>query len=136
MPRNRKRVLKSLLLGLVVSILFTLLCMFVLAAALIFLRPSDSLITTLNQIIKIVAVVLGVCTAVPRGGERGLATGTVLALFYGVLGYGLYLALGGAGFSVRAMLGELLLTWAAGAVTGAVRANLSPRGRSKTKPAC
>lgn len=136
MARNRKSVIKSLLLGLVVSILLTLLCMLLLAVALVYLRFSDGLITTLNQIVKIAAVILGVCAAVPRGGEKGLATGTVLALAYCVLGYGLYLALGGGSFSVRCMLGEMLLAWAAGAVTGAVRANLSPRGRSRAAKAC
>jgi len=131
MVRNRKSVLKSLFLGLVVSILFTLLCMLLLAAALILLHVSDGLLTTLNQVIKLAAVILGTCAAVPRGGEKGLATGTVLALTYSILGYALYLALGGGSFSVRCMLGEMLLGWAAGAVTGVVRANLQPRGRIK-----
>lgn len=136
MARNRKSIIKSLVKGLAVSILFTLLCMVVFAVVLVYLRLPDSLITTLNQIIKIAAVILGVCAAVPRGGEKGLVTGTVLALAYSVLGYILYLSLGGGVFSVRCMLGEMLLTWAAGAVTGSVRANMAPRGRAKAARAC
>ena len=136
MARNRKSVLKSLLLGLVGSILFTLLCMLLLAAALVFLHLSDGLLTTLNQVVKLATVILGTCIAVPCGGEKGLATGTVLALGYSILGYGLYLALGGGSFSVRCMLGEMLLGWAAGAATGAVRANLPARSRGKVKHAC
>lgn len=136
MARNRKSILKSLSLGLTASILFTLLCMFLLAAALVMLHFSDSLLTILNQVVKIAAVILGTCIAVPRGGEKGLVTGTVLALAYSVLGYALYLILGGGSFVIRCILGEMMLAWAAGAATGAVRANLPARSRNKIKHAC
>lgn len=135
MARNRKSILKTLLAGLLVSILFTLLCMLLLAAALVLLRIPDRLLTTLNQVIKIAAVIIGTCVAVPRGGEKGLVTGTVLGLFYSVLGYVLFILLGGGSFFIRCLLGEILLAWAAGASTGAVRANLPGRGRGKSKPA-
>ena len=44
----------------------------------------------------------------------------------------MYVLLGGGSFAVGNMLGEMLLGSAVGAVTGAVRANLSPR-RSRVK---
>lgn len=131
MPRTRRSILKSLILGLLAAVLFTLIAMLVLAAALVFLRFSDRLITILNQIIKLAAVVLGVIAAVPRGSQRGLATGVLIALAYTVIGYVLYVALGGAGFSVTGMLGELLLGVTVGAVTGAVRANMQPGNRGR-----
>ena len=136
MARNRKSILKSLVLGLAGSILFTLLCILLLAAALVLLHVPDEMLTTLNQLIKIAAVILGTCIAVPRGGEKGLVTGTVLALFYSVLGYVLFILLGGGNFSVRCLLGEILMAWAAGAATGTVRANLPGRSRAKIKPTC
>ena len=135
MARNRKTILKSLILGLICSIVFTLLCMLILAAALILLRFPDNLLTTLNQIVKLAAVVIGTCASVPRGGEKGLVTGTVLGLFYSVLGYVLFILLGEGSFSIRCLLGEIMLAWAAGAVTGAIRANLPSRSRSKIKHA-
>ena len=136
MARNRKSIIKSLVLGLAGSILLTLLCMLLLAAALVLLHIPDGLLTALNQIIKIIAVLLGTCIAVPRGGEKGLVTGTVLALFYSVLGYVLFISLGGGSFQMRCLLGEILLAWAAGAATGTVRANLPARSRGKIKHAC
>ena len=136
MARNRKSILKSLVLGLAGSILLTLLCMLLLAVTLVLLRIPDTLLTTLNQIIKIAAVILGVCIAVPRGGEKGLVTGTVLALFYSVTGYLLFILLGGGSFSIRCLLGEIMMAWAAGAATGTVRANLPGRSRGKIKHAC
>ena len=133
MVRNRRSILKSLALGLFTAVFVTLVAMLLLAAALVYLRFGDRLLTVLNQLLKLVSIVLGVCVAVPRGAERGLATGVLVALIYTVLGYILYLLLGGGSFAVGTMLGEMMLGSAAGAVTGAVRANLSPRGRAKRK---
>ena len=133
MVRNRRSILKSLALGLFTAVFVTLVAMLLLAAALVYLRFGDRLLTVLNQLLKLVSIVLGVCVAVPRGSERGLATGVLVALIYTVLGYILYLLLGGGSFAVGNMLGEMMLGSASGAVTGAVRANLSPRGRAKRK---
>ncbi len=129
MARTRKSTLKSLLLGLFAAIAFTLTAMLALSAALVTLKISDGTLRLLNQLIKLIAVIFGTCAAVPRGGEKGLVSGTVVALLYIILGYVSYLALGGGSFSFGCMLGELLLGSAAGAVTGAVRANLNPRRR-------
>ena len=124
MARKRRNGLKSLALGLLAAILLTLSGMITLAAALMYLRFSDSTLTLINQLIKLLAVALGTMAAVPRGGEKGLATGAALALFYISIGYALYLGLGGGSFSAAGMLGEMLLGVAVGAVTGVVRANM------------
>ena len=129
MSRTRKGTLKSLLLGLLAAILFTLLYMLALSAVLVFSQMSDGTLRLLNQLVKLIAIFIGTGIAVPRGGERGLVTGTVLALLYIILGYASYLALGGGSFSVGCMLGEMLLGSAVGAITGAVRANLNPKRR-------
>lgn len=127
MPKSRRSIVRLLLLGLPAAVLFTLIAMVALAAALVWLHLSDSALTWLNQLVKLAAVVLGVCIAVPRGGDRGLATGVLLALAYSALGYGMYVALGGGSFAAGNMLGEMLLGSAAGAVTGAVRANMNQK---------
>lgn len=131
MPGSRRNILRSLLAGLLAAVLFTLVAMVALAAALLLLRIGDNLLTILNQLVKLIAIVLGVSIAVPRGSDRGLATGVLLALGYMALGYALYVALGGGSFAVGNMLGEMLLGSAVGAITGAIRANMHPR-RSKS----
>ena len=134
MPRSRKNTVRHLLTGLTVSILFTLLAMLALSAALVYTQMEDGTLRLLNQLVKLIAIVLGCCAAIPRGGEKGLATGVLLALIYIILGYICCIALGGTGFSFGCMLGEMLLGSAAGAVTGAIRVNLHPR-RRRTKAA-
>ncbi|MGN1005857.1 MAG: TIGR04086 family membrane protein [Aristaeellaceae bacterium] len=132
MPRTRKSAALALLKGLLIAVALTLACMLLMAAALVALQMSDRLLTVLNQIVKLLAIAVGTCVAVPRGGSRGLLTGVEIALVYMALGYAMYVLLGGGSFAVGNMLGEMLLGSAVGAVTGAVRANLSPR-RSRVK---
>ena len=127
MPKTRKSAVLSLLKGLLIAVAFTLVCMLLMAAALVYLHMGDRLLTLLNQLVKLLAVALGTCAAVPRGGSRGFLSGVEIALVYMALGYGLYVLLGGGSFAAGNMLGEMLLGSAVGAVTGAVRANLSPR---------
>ena len=127
MPRTRKSAALALLKGLLIAVALTLACMLLMAVALVALQMSDRLLTVLNQIVKLLAIAVGTCVAVPRGGSRGLLTGVEIALVYMALGYAMYVLLGGGSFAVGNMLGEMLLGSAVGAVTGAVRANLSPR---------
>ena len=132
MPKTRRSAILSLLKGLLIAVALTLACMLAMAAALVYLQMSDRLLTVLNQLVKLLAITLGTCAAVPRGGARGLLTGVEIAVVYMALGYAMYVLLGGGSFAVGNMLGEMLLGSAVGAVTGAVRANLSPR-RSRIK---
>ena len=132
MPKTRRSTILALLRGLLIAVALTLACMLLMAAALVALQMSDRLLTVLNQIVKLLAIAVGTCVAVPRGGSRGLLTGVEIALVYMALGYAMYVLLGGGSFAVGNMLGEMLLGSAVGAVIGAVRANLSPR-RSRIK---
>lgn len=130
MPSKRSAICKSLMFGFLCALLFTLAAMLALSTALVFMHVADQTLTLLNQFIKLIAIVLGVCIAVPRGGSRGFATGLLISIAYIAIGYALYVALGGANFSVASMLGELLMGSAVGAVVGAIRANLYPKRRT------
>ena len=81
--------------------------------------------------LKIAAIILGVRAAVGRGGSRGFVTGAVLALIYMILGYALYVALGGGAHSATVMLGEMLLGAAIGGVYGTILANMRPKRKRK-----
>lgn len=131
MSGNRTSVLLSILKGLLVAVAATLLGMLLIAALVTFADVSDAALTAMNQILKILAIILGTWAAVGRGGSRGFVTGAVVALLYMILGYTLYVALGGGAFSVTGMLGEILLGAAVGGFTGAVLANLRPKSRRR-----
>ena len=133
MAAARGNTAKRLVLGLIAAIIFTIAAIALIAALLIAVQISDKAITVFNQIIKVAAIVIGTVIAVPMGGENGLVSGVVIALFYTILGYICYLSLGGASFHFVSMMGELLIGTATGAVCGAVRANLNPKRKTKFK---
>ena len=131
MAKSRMNTLAALLKGLVLAILITIALMLALAAAAVYLDLSDTVIRWLNQLIKILSIVIGTGISVGRGGEHGFVTGMVLAIVYMVLGYAMYVLLGGNAFNAVSMLGEILIDAAAGGVAGAVFANLSSKRSRK-----
>ena len=131
MKGKRTAAIKSIAAGLISAILVTLAGMLLMAGMMMVVSVGDRWLMILNQLLKIGSVILGTCMAVPRGGQRGLATGTAVALLYACIGYGMYAALGGAGFTIGGMLGEILICAAAGAVTGTIRANMQPSRRKR-----
>lgn len=128
MSSNRMGILLSILKGLLIAAAVTLTGMLLIALLTVFTRISDRLLTTLNQLLKIISILIGVRAAVGRGGSRGFITGAVVALLYMILGYVLYVSLGGV-HSVTLMLGEMLMGSAVGAFTGAILANMRPKKR-------
>lgn len=127
MKKTRLEVAMSLLKGLAVAVAVTLACMAVVAAMVVYVGISDVWLHALNQLIKLLAVTLGTWVAVGRGGSRGFFTGMTLAMVYMILGYGMYLFLGGGAFNSVGMLGEILIGAAAGGFIGAVLSNLPAR---------
>jgi putative membrane protein (TIGR04086 family) len=116
--------------GLLCAVALTLLLMVGVAAAALKLRVSDGMLTALNQVMKLLSILLGVAVAVGPGGRRGFLTGMTVAMLYMTAGYICYVALGGNAFVVGQMLGEILIGAALGAVAGAVLSNL-PSGRQR-----
>jgi putative membrane protein (TIGR04086 family) len=130
MKRRRVQAARALIRGVLAAAAITLIGMLILSAAIIFVGMSDGLLRAMNQLLKVASVALGAYLGVGRGGERGLVTGAGIGGVYAVLGYALYALLGENGFQVPELLGELLLSVAAGATAGAVFANLKPSRKS------
>jgi len=128
MGKRRGQVIGSILKGLLCAVALTLLLMVGVAALALGVRVSDGTLTALNQVMKLLSILLGVTVAVGRGGQRGFLTGMTVAMLYMTIGYASYVALGGNAFVVTQMLGEILIGAALGAIVGAVLSNL-PAGR-------
>ena len=130
MEKNRAQALASVLKGLLCAVVLTLLLMVGVAALALGVRISDGVLTALNQVMKLLSILLGAAVAGGRGGRRGFLTGMTVAMLYMTVGYVCYVALGGNAFVVSQMLGEILIGGALGAVAGAVLSNLpEKRGR-------
>ena len=128
--KKRAPILWSLARGLLVSIGVTLAGMLALAGAILGFGMEESTLTLCNQMLKLLAILLGVRAAVGRGGSRGFATGMALAALYMILGYAAYCLLGGMPFSPGEMMLEIIVGAFVGALTGMLFANLRPRRKA------
>ena len=68
MGKSRMRIMGSILKGLLCAVALTLLLMVGVAALALGLRVSDGMLTALNQVMKLLSILLGVTVAVGRGG--------------------------------------------------------------------
>ncbi len=84
---------------------------------------SDAVIPPVNQVIKVLSILLGSWRAV-KSGARGLIGGLAVGIAYILLGAGIYMMLEGAMSPIGVLLADLALGAAAGAVSGILIANL------------
>lgn len=133
MNGRRLSAAKALARGVLGAAAATLLGMLLLTGAIILTGMGDGTIRALNQLLKTLAVILGTYLGVGRGGRRGLATGVGVGAVYAVTGYIIFILLDGSGFILTQLLGEILISTASGAASGAIFANLKP-ARRKGEP--
>lgn len=131
MGKHQLETLLSAARGLLTAVAVTLLLMALTAAVCLGPGLSDAWLRGINQLIKLIAIVAGAWMAIGRGGQRGFLTGMALASVYMIIGYALYVGLGGSAFDTAEMLGEILIGAAVGGIAGAILANLPPRARRR-----
>ena len=86
--RSRRRRAPRILRGLLAAVGVTLLSVVVFALLMQWLRPSDTAVRVVNQLIKLASIFVGVWAMVGRGGEKGMTWGALLGLAYMALGVG------------------------------------------------
>ena len=126
MKRRRLSMAGALIKGLLIAVGVTLTGIMLMAAAVIYLGMPDTLIRILNQLLKIVSVLLGTFFAVRKGGEKGLITGAAIGAIYAVAGYVLFCLLGDGNFDITMIMGEMMICTATGALSGALMINFLP----------
>ena len=110
----------QLLRGLLVSIAVTLICVLVFALLMQWLKPGDSAIRIVNQLIKLGAIFAGVKVMLGRNCEKGLLYGALLGICYMALGVGLFALLSGQSLPWTAYLSDIAMGIAAGGIAGAI----------------
>lgn len=112
--------------GMLIATAGTLAAMALLTVVVWKWEIPDGMLVLINQCMKITSVAAGTFFAVGRGGSDGFLTGAVIGSLYMGVGYALYAALGGP-VDAGSLLGEWLTGAAAGALSGAIAANLPHR---------
>ena len=118
--RSRASLWGTLVRGLLASIAVTLGCVLVFALLMQWLKPDDSTIRIVNQLIKLSAIFAGVRTMLGRSAENGLLPGALLGLCYMALGVGLYALLSGQHVPWTAYLSDIAMGIAGGGIAGAL----------------
>lgn len=116
-----------ILKGLGVSILVTVAGVAVFALLMQWLRPAESMVRIVNQVLKLVSIGAGVYVAVGRGCEGGLIKGALVGLLYMAIGVGMYALLSGQGASASAYLADLGMGVAGGGIIGMILSNISTK---------
>ena len=110
----------QLLRGLLVAIGVTLVCVLIFALLMQWLKPSDSAIRIVNQLIKLGAIFAGIKAMLGRNCEKSLLYGALLGVCYMALGVGLFALLSGRQVSWPAYLSDIAMGIAGGGIAGAL----------------
>lgn len=73
------------------------------------LKPDDTVIRVINQLVKLLSIFVGTWVMLGRGGERGMLYGALLGLIYMALGVGLYALLSGQQLPLTAYLSDIAM---------------------------
>ena len=118
--RSRASLWGLIVRGLLVAISVTLACVLLFALLMQWLKPDDSVIRIVNQLIKLVSIFAGVRAILNRGSENGLLYGAILGLCYMALGVGLYALLSGQHVPWTSYLSDIAMGIAGGGIAGAL----------------
>lgn len=120
--RSVKSPWQLLLRGVILAIVCTVVLVVIFALLISLFDFSDGLIHTINQIIKIVSIGVGVFFSVYPGSEKGLIRGALVGLIYMAAGVVLYAVLTGQELGLSGYLADILMGVAAGGLIGLLRA--------------
>lgn len=113
--------------GLLAAVAVTVLGVVVFALLIRWLSLGDTVISVLNQALKLVAIFVGARACIGRGGTGGVLKGALVGLLYMMLGIIGYAFLSGLSLSASAYLADLGMGVAAGGLCGMIMANLQPK---------
>ena len=113
-----------LLKGLLSAVGVTIAGVAVFALLMQWLRPAESVVRIINQVLKLASIGAGVYVAVGKGCEGGLLRGALVGLVYMVIGVGMYALLSGQSAPVSAYLADLGMGVAGGGIVGMILSNL------------
>ena len=110
--------------GLLASVAVTVLGVVVFALLIKWLDLSDTVISVMNQALKLVAIFTGSRACIGRGGTGGVVKGALVGLGYMMLGIMGYAFLSGLTLSASSYLADLGMGVAAGGLCGMIMSNL------------
>ncbi|MEG0512444.1 MAG: TIGR04086 family membrane protein [Clostridia bacterium] len=118
--KHRQNTWTRLLRGLLCAVLVTLGCILIFALLMQWLRPADTVIRVVNQLVKLLSIFVGTWLMLKQSNERSLLLGALLGLIYMSVGVGLYALLSGQQLPLTAYLSDIAMGIAGGGISGAI----------------
>lgn len=115
--------LKSLIKGALIALSVSIIGICIFAFVLRFLDISTNLINPINQVIKIVSILIGTLLGLKKVKEMGLVSGFLIGVLYTFLAFVLFSALNGCFVFDATLLTDMLFGGIAGAIGGVVAVN-------------
>lgn len=122
--RGSTKVTRGLGKGLLIAVALTLVGIVIFALLMQAIKPTDTVVSAFNQVLKLASILLGVGVCVGRGGVHGATRGALLGLLYMALGVGLYALLSNQSLPWMAYVADIGMGIAAGGLSGMVFSNL------------
>lgn len=115
--------------GLLTSVALTVLGVVVFALLIRWLNLTDTVVSVLNQALKLVSIFVGTRACVGIGGSSGVFKGATVGILYMMLGIVAYAFLSGLTLVPSAYLADLGMGVAAGGLCGMIMSNMKPKKR-------
>ena len=116
--------IKSLLRGALIAISISLIAICIFAFLLRFCDISDIAIKPVNQVIKIVSILIGAYFGMKDCREMGLITGFLIGFSYTIISFSVFSILNGSFVFKSSLINDLIFGGIAGAISGIVAVNL------------
>ena len=114
----------SCLRGAMIGIVFSFLAVLIFALFIKLANPVDAVIAPVNQVVKVLSIILGVFFCKRSPVSRGWLRGAVIGVLYILLSVALFSAIEQRVIFDAALLSDVILGVVAGAVSGIIRANI------------
>ena len=115
--------LKALLKGSLFALSISLIAICIFAFLLRFFDINSDLIKPINQVIKIVSILLGTFLALKNVKEMGLITGFLIGIIYTMLAFIVFSILNGCFVFEPSLVNDLLFGGIAGGIAGVIAVN-------------
>ena len=123
-------ILKGVLFGLIISVILVL----ILAVIAKYTDINDKTITAVNQVIKVVALFVGILLGL-KGQKGGLIVGAIVGLLFTLLSFAIFSLISGELNFGKITVYDFLIGIGVGAVSGILTVNLKGLKRNKRKKA-
>jgi putative membrane protein (TIGR04086 family) len=122
--QNKKQTILSILSGTIVSIAITLVLILVFALLIRFFNINDSLIFPVNQVIKVISMLVGLIVVLKKTRSKGFLNGLLFGFIYYILSFIIFSVLQGSiSIDVNNFI-DLLLTSLMGGLIGLILINI------------